>query len=190
MGKIVGVYLDKIEDKKDLEGNIDKVLAQLKDTLLNNMNMDKATKLLFWLNQWGADYLKNENDFDYMSLMRYKRGSIVRANFGFKVGSEQGGLHYALVLDNKNHKSNKVLMVVPIESLPDGKSHNDINEDYEVFLGYGIFKDEIAYIEKRISDLENKISKLKEDKKDCSKKVRQLKKFKNELISLNKGSVA
>ena len=113
-----------------------------------------------------------------MSLMRYKRGSIVKANFGFKIGSEQGGLHYAVVLDNKNHKSNKVLMVVPIESLSDGKSPDDINEEYEVFLGYGIFKDEIAYVEKRISDLENKISKLKTDKKDCSRQVIQLQKLK------------
>lgn len=190
MAKITGVYLDKVNNKKDLEGNIDKVLAQLKNTILNDMDLNTAEKYLYWLNQLGADYIKNEKKFNYMSLMRYKRGSVVKANFGFKIGSEQGGLHYAVVLDNRNHKSNKVLMVVPIESLPDGKNPADINKNYEVFLGYGIFKDEIDYVEKRISSLQRKISKLKADKKDCFKQERQLRKLRKELVSLNKGSVA
>lgn len=190
MAKITGAYLDKVNDKKDLEGNIDKVMDQLKATLLNDMDIGKATKLLFWINQWGADYLKNESNFEYMSLMRYKRGNVVRANFGFKVGSEQGGLHYAVVLDNKNHKSNKVLMVVPIESLTNGKKPEDINEEYEVFLGYGIFKDEIAYVKNKIGKLNEKITKLKADGKDCAREIKKANKLKKELASLNKGSVA
>ncbi len=190
MGKFVGVFLDKVRDKNDLEGNIDKVMAQLKETLLNDIDMGTAVKLLFWLNQWGADYLKNEKNFDYKSLMRYKRGNIVKANFGFKVGSEQGGLHYAVVLDNRNRKSNRVLMVVPIEPLPDGKSPDDINDDYEVFLGYGIFKDEINDVQKRITVLEKKIDEKKANKENFSKETRQLQKYRKELASLNKGSVA
>lgn len=190
MAKNTGVYLKRVNDKKDLEDNIDKVLGQLKNTLLNGMDTSKATKLLYWINQWGGDYLQNERTFDYMSLMRYKRGSIVRANFGFKVGSELGGLHYALVLDNRNHKSSKVLMVVPIGSLSDGENPEDIHNDYEVFLGYGIFKDEIIYVEEKIAELEAKIDGLKENKKNCLKEVKELEKSKKELISLKKGSVA
>lgn len=190
MAKITGVYLEKVHNKEGLEKNVDKVLAQLKDTIMNDMDMGTAEKYLYWLNQLGADYIKNERNFNYMSLMRYKRGSIVRANFGFKIGSEQGGLHYAVVLDNRNHKSNKVLMVVPIESLPDGKHPNEINKDYEVFLGYGIFKDEIDHVEQRISSLQNEISNLKAARKDCSKQLKRLNRFQKELTSLKKGSVA
>lgn len=190
MGKFVGVFLNEVRNKKDLEGNIDKVLNQLKNTLLNEIEMDKSKKLLFWLNEWGADYLKNEDNFDYMSLMRYKRGNVVKADFGFKIGSEQGGLHYAVVLDNRNDKSNKVLMVVPIESLSDNMKPEEINKDYEVFLGYGIFKDEIASVEKKIAKLETQIEELKNKKEDYSKQYKNLGRLKKELTSLNKGSVA
>lgn len=188
--KIIGAYLKPVKNKNDLEANIDNVLAEIKNTMMNEMDPKKAEKLCYWLNQWGADYLKNEQNFDYMSLMRYKRGSIVRANFGFKIGSEQGGLHYAVVLDNRNNKSNRVLMVVPIESLPDNKKPEDINEDFEVFLGYGIFKEEIAYVQKQITQLVEKINDLKENGRDYSKESKKLKSLEKELISLQKGSVA
>lgn len=190
MGKRVGVFITKIKDKKDLNDNIDKVLYQLKNTMLNDLSINTSTKLLYWLNEWGADYLKNENSFDYKQIMRYKRGNIVKVDLGFKIGSEQGGLHYALVLDNYNNKSNKVLMVVPIESLPDNKNPKDIDERYEVFLGYGIFKDDIKYIENKIKKIKFKIKNMQLEEKDMEKENRQLIKLKKELESLNKGSVA
>ena len=190
MKRIVGVYLDPVKSKRDLENNIDKVLGQLKETLMNDMNEEKATKLLFWLNQWSADYLKNEGNFDYKSLISYKRGNIVKANLGFRVGSEQGGLHYAVVLDNHNHRSSKVLMVVPIRSLPEDKNPEDINKDYEVFLGYGIFKDEINAVQRKIKTLSRQIEQKKRNNEDYSKEAKQLNRLNKELSSLNQGSVA
>jgi hypothetical protein len=190
MGKRVGVFINPIKGKKDLSDNIDKVLNQLKSTMLNNLDIDTSTKLLYWLNEWGADYLKNENNFDYKKIMRYKRGNIIKVDLGFKIGSEQGGLHYALILDNYNNKSNKVLMTVPIESLPNNKSLDDIDKRYEVFLGYGIFKDDIKYIENKIKIVESKIKDMVSRKENTSKENKQLMKLKKELESLNKGSVA
>ena len=138
----------------------------------------------------GADYLKNESTFDYRELIRYKKGSIVEADLGFKIGSEQGGLHYCIVLDNRNTKDNRVLMVVPLESLPDNKSLNDINEDYEVFLGYGIFKDDIEKLEKNIEKLHNKIIIKEKNNEDVLKQKGILEYLKKELLKLKKGSVA
>ena len=46
----------------------------------------------------------------------YKRGDIVKLNFGFNIGSEYGGLHYAIVINNKNPHSSSVVTVIPLTS--------------------------------------------------------------------------
>ncbi len=45
-----------------------------------------------------------------MSLRRYKRGEIVKVHLGFNVGSEEGGLHYAVVLDKKTMQNLLLLL--------------------------------------------------------------------------------
>ena len=52
-----------------------------------------------------------------MSLRRYKRGEIVKVHLGFNVGSEEGGLHYAVVLDKNNAKSSPVITIIPLTSV-------------------------------------------------------------------------
>ncbi|WP_045576186.1 type II toxin-antitoxin system PemK/MazF family toxin [Desulfosporosinus sp. I2] len=157
---------------------------------MSNMTLDKAEKLTFWINEWGADYLKNESSFPYLDLLRYDRGCAVEANLGFKIGSEQGGLHYCIVLDHKNAKSNKVLMVVPLESLPNNQKPESIDENYEVFLGYGIFKDDIKKIESSIIDISSKIEVRKSNGLEFSRLENTLSKLEKELTKLQKGSVA
>ena len=61
----------------------------------------KADKLCYWLKDW-MTFLDFEKSFSPMSLRRYKRGEIVKVHLGFNVGSEEGGLHYAVVLDKNN----------------------------------------------------------------------------------------
>src|SRR5690625_3814224 len=75
---------------------------------------------------------------------------VVQANFGFKVGSEQGGLHYALIIENYNFKTNKTVMVIALRSLDEDESSDKI-KDNELFLGYGIFKEEIEKIQRKIA---------------------------------------
>ncbi len=190
MGKKIGVYLDKILNKNDLIVNIDKVFAQFKDTIVNNLRLEIAEKLLYWLNSWSAYYLKNEDSFNYLNLIRYKKGCVVEVDLGFKVGSEQGGLHYAIVLDNQNDKSSKVLMVIPLESLPEGKSPNNINEKYEVFLGYGIFKEDIEKTKLEIAKLTKKILDRQNKGIEISRLQKTLNTLQKELLKLQKGSVA
>lgn len=190
MSRKIGVELIKVNNSNDLSVNLDKVFSQLKDTMMNTMELDKAEKLTFWLNEWGADYLKNEKSFPYADLLHYDRGCVVEADLGFKIGSEQGGLHYCIVLDHKNDKSNKVLMVIPLESLPDDKKPDDIDKNYEVFLGYGIFKDDISKTEDSINDISRKIEFRKGKGLEYSRLESTLKKFNKELIKLKKGSVA
>lgn len=97
----------------------------------------KKTDLLsYWLEQY-TKYIQQEHDFDPKRLKSYKRGDIVKLNFGFNVGSEYGGLHYAVVINNDNPHSSPVLTVVPLTSL---KTAEDQIHPDDVFLGNEIYK--------------------------------------------------
>lgn len=97
----------------------------------------KADKLSYWLEDW-VKYLEFEPEFSPISLRRYKRGEIVKIHLGFNVGSEEGGLHYAVVLDRNNAKSSPVVTIVPLTSV---KPHTDLSKlkKGSIFLGNELF---------------------------------------------------
>jgi mRNA-degrading endonuclease toxin of MazEF toxin-antitoxin module len=86
-----------------------------------------------WMTTWGQ-YLAFEKSFEPQRLIYYKRGDVVLAHLGYNVGSEQGGIRYAVVVENKNNKTDGVVVVVPISSLEDGRAIEDLHRT-EVFLG-------------------------------------------------------
>ena len=85
---------------------------------LMKTNYKKSAILVYWLKDY-LRYIKNEKIFNPRQLINYKHGQIVFVNFGFRVGQELGGLHYAIVLDTKNSKSNSTLTVIPLRSKKD-----------------------------------------------------------------------
>lgn len=181
-------YIGKINNPNDLEKAIDRVLCQLKRVILK-FNYKKASTLLFWLNDWSERYLPIEDKFNYNSLKYYERGSIIEANFGFKIGSEQGGLHYAIVLENNNDKSNKTIMVIPLGSLDPGQSLSNLDK-HEIFLGYDLFQEEIQELEKEIKIRKNEILKLKTEGNDISAFQKKLDKSIKKLEKYKLGTVA
>ena len=78
-------------------------------------NYKKSAIFVYWLNDY-IEYIKQEDTFNPSFNITYKRGQIVFVNFGYKIGSELGGNHYAVVLDVKNSKQSKTLLVVPLKS--------------------------------------------------------------------------
>ena len=68
-----------------------------------------------WLLKW-ATYLQREENFVPSSLKYYKQGEIVLVDFGFRVGDEFGGRHYAVVLEKNNNKNSGVILLAPISS--------------------------------------------------------------------------
>lgn len=62
-------------------------------------------------------YISFEDKFKPTRNISYKRGNIIKVNFGFNIGSEQGGLHYAVVLDKKNDHHSPVITVIPLTSV-------------------------------------------------------------------------
>jgi mRNA-degrading endonuclease toxin of MazEF toxin-antitoxin module len=111
---------------------LDITLANLKVAI--KRQPQKQQRLLNeWLEKWGK-YLTFESLFDPKRLVYYKRGDIVLVHFGYNVGNEQGGVHYAVVVENENSLSSGIVMVVPLSSLDAGKTIADLHKS-EVFLG-------------------------------------------------------
>ena len=94
-----------------------KVLKKYK-LLINDYickNYKKAAILVYWLNDY-IEYLKTESTFNPNQNITYKRGQIVYVNFGYRIGKEIGGAHYAVVIDVKNAAKNPLVTVAPLKS--------------------------------------------------------------------------
>ncbi len=96
-------------------------------------DISKANKFLYWIEDY-VRFLSYENKFDPKKLRRYKRGEIVKAHLGYNIGSEEGGLHYCIVLDSENHLSSPTLTVIPLTSVKEDKDCENLKKG-EVFLG-------------------------------------------------------
>lgn len=106
------------------------------EAFINNPDdkyLKKADLLAYWLENF-SDYLLDEQKFDYSKIPSYTRGDVLSVNLGFNVGSEQGGLHYAIVLDNDNQQSSPVITVVPLSS---GQEKDTYPRD--IFLGNELY---------------------------------------------------
>lgn len=167
----------------------------------------KASKLCYWLNDW-TTFLDFETQFTPLSLRRYKRGEIIKVHLGFNVGSEEGGLHYALVLDKNNAKSSPVITIIPFTSV---KPQTDIGKlkRGSIFLGDEIYtslntkvittnkylEDEFDFIQGHIKQMGSNMSFLEQDR--IKQKIEQIKsdlnllnRMRKEVLNMKKGSIA
>lgn len=95
------------------------------DTLIESPTDNKRAVLIsYWLNDFQT-FLSQEKTFDSSKIKSYKRGDVIKVNLGFNVGSEQGGLRYAIVLDKNNKHNSKTLTIVPLASLKDERRVNE-----------------------------------------------------------------
>ncbi|WP_369355867.1 type II toxin-antitoxin system PemK/MazF family toxin [Lysinibacillus capsici] len=87
-----------------------------------------------WLRKF-ADYIHAEDNKGFKSenLGAFKAGDIIYAEFGYNVGSEYGGRHYAVVIENSPLKAN-MIMVVPLSSLDASKTKSDVHPN-DAYLG-------------------------------------------------------
>lgn len=155
---------------QDLHSHKDNALSKLEDYLNNLISSvdpkenSKADKLSYWLEDW-AEYLAFERNFSPLSLRRYKRGEIIKVHLGFNIGSEEGGLHYALVLDKNNSKSSPVITVVPLTSVKPDTNLNKLRRG-NVFLGNELFvnlNSKASSIEKKLISFIETIRPIAED---------------------------
>ena len=113
------------------------IIQELEDYLHLLQRMDdegnkRSDKIAQWIENW-VKYLKIEQVFNPRSIQALKRGSIVYADFGFNVGREYGGLHYAIVLNKIDARSNHLLHVLPLTSVISNLKYFQLPIGNEVF---------------------------------------------------------
>lgn len=115
-----------IQNKKESIKTLNKTL----ETFINDSkkaHLKKANLISYWLKSFSM-YIEAEESFMPQRLLRYKRGNVIRVNFGFNIGKEFGGLHYAVVIDNDNKRNADVITVIPLSST-DGKAVHERSVD-------------------------------------------------------------
>lgn len=116
------------------------LLDQYLTSLINHSNpkiQSKADKLSYWLEDW-VRFLEYEPQFSPRSLRRYKRGEIIKVHLGFNVGSEEGGLHYAVVIDKNNSLTSPTVTVVPLTSVKEDTNLDNLHRG-SIHLGNELF---------------------------------------------------
>ena len=69
-------------------------------------------------------YSNNKINFNYW---KFKRGTLLQANFGIGLGSEMSEVHFAIVISNFDNLKNDVITVIPLTS-KSGKFNLDLGE--------------------------------------------------------------
>ena len=124
---------NKEELKKFKREHINKLSTQI-DNLIEE-NQKKAALISYWIKSF-SNFLQ--------------KGTLIEVDLGFNVGSEQGGLHYAIVLNSNDKKNNPTLTIVPLSSI---KEKTKLRE-YDVFLGEEIHE----LIFERLKELDDEIN--------------------------------
>ena len=104
---------------------------------INSLSDRHGEKLSYWVRDY-VRLLRAEASFNPRKLIRYKRGSIVKAHLGYRIGSEEGGLHYAVVIDNQNALSDATIRILPLTSVKDGTDIESLHHS-NIYLGDEIF---------------------------------------------------
>ena len=132
------VIQNKKKSIKSLNSLLEDYINSGKEELLK-----KANLISYWIRTY-TEYIRFENDFDSRRLINYSRGDVIRVNFGFNVGSEMGGLHFAVVLDNDSKHRTNVVTVIPLSST-NGKTIHE----REVDLGVELYE--------KVNDVQNNL---------------------------------
>lgn len=83
-----------------------------------------------WLDNTSFYYQKEAKQQLPNRYYYYKRGTVIRVNFGTNLGSEFSNIHFAIVLDKKDSPNKRTLTVLPLTSK---QSSNRFSLGKEVF---------------------------------------------------------
>lgn len=171
------------------KNNAVKQIELLLNQYIDKQDYKKAHLLSYWFEDF-TKYNLNEKEFNPKSLKKYKRGSVIKANLGFNVGNEEGGLHYCIVIDKNNYLSSGILTVIPLTSIKENKDYKDYNLNLgnEIYIHLNNICNEMT--RKLSKEYENvwklppeKINKFKTD-------FEYIKKVEKEISKMKKGSIA
>ena len=115
----------------------DQSLANLR-TYMDSLPEKKGTILAYWIKDY-VRFLGREATFDPSKIIRYKRGSIVKAHLGYRIGSEEGGLHYAVVIDTYSTQAAKTVTIIPFTSVKSDTNSGNLHSS-RLYIGDEIYQ--------------------------------------------------
>lgn len=209
---------DVIQNKKDGIKVLNKLLeGYINDsTESHEQHLKKANLISKWVKQY-TSYILFEEKFNPKRNISYKRGDIVFANFGFNIGAELGGEHYAVVIDKESNQSSSTLTVIPLTSVkPNKEVHsNDVYLGTELYekldLKHKIIRSQLLeqnrtnqilldVVMEKIdalgpssednTEIKVLLSNIEKRNSEIKQELVFLEQLKNEILSLKKGSIA
>lgn len=141
---------------KRLNSLLESLLSKkLSDGSVDDASIKKAALISKWIEQY-ANYISFESNFNPNKYINYRRGDIVFVNFGFGLGNEFGGNHYAVVLDKQSKHSSPSITVVPLCSYKPDKSIHE----RDVFLGNDLYEKMHLKLKTRIPELYEQLDRI------------------------------
>lgn len=108
-----------------------------------------------WLIDW-AKYLLKEKLFRPDGMPHFKQGDLVRVDFGWRIGQELGGIHYAVVVEGNNNPKSTMIILTPISSYDLGYKIHPTNVDLGNCIGdkysFAVLNQTGSYSKMRILD--------------------------------------
>ena len=177
----------KVSSLRNLENFVDALISS------DDREQKQADLLCYWIDDY-IRFLKKEDAFNPKKGRKYKRGDIIKAHLGFRIGSEEGGLHYCVVLDKDNDLSAPVLTVVPLTSVKKPDTIDNLPKG-NVYLGNEIINSIVlktSTLLKAAKELMKSKSSPADMESDAelAKRVAQLEKFVSEIQKMKRGSIA
>lgn len=130
---ITPLLTQTFEDRKQKERELTVAFKAFKGIVLKK-TIKKALIIASWLVKWSS-FLQAEDTFRPENLKAYKQGEIVLVDFGFNIGSEFGGRHYAVVLERNNNPRVGVILVAPISSYDPTKGQHPHRMNVDLGIG-------------------------------------------------------
>lgn len=185
----------------------DSSLDSLKN-YMDSLGPDKGKKLAYWVNDY-ARLLSLESSFQPEKMIRYKRGAVVKVHLGYRIGSEEGGLHYAVVLDRNNSIYSPTITVIPLTSVKPGVNLANL-PPHRVSIGNEVYtqltnnlnseiqtaKSELNSLKKRLdSSTESALSseeekRISDELKNVTSRIEYCRKMRTEADKMKIGSIA
>lgn len=126
---------------------------------------EKFRKLPYWMDHVTRNFEKEADNKLPRKYFYYKRGAIIRVNFGVNEGSEFSNLHFAIVLDKKDSDRKRTVTVLPLTS----KQSQDRFD-----LGKEVFNQTIVLLEQRRIEMVKRIYNLEKRIQQTDKENKQL----------------
>ncbi|KRL62760.1 hypothetical protein FC23_GL001231 [Lactobacillus psittaci DSM 15354] len=119
-----------------------------------NSTITKFKKLPYWLNFVSKQYIFEKDKKLPTHYYHFKRGTVIRVNFGINPGSEFSFTHFAIVLDKNDSSRKNTLTVLPLTSKP------GINR---YCLGKDIFNQTVTLLNSQIKKINDQIPRIQQE---------------------------